>query len=287
MKKTINIPIVFLVSRGRSGSTLLQSILDAHPNICAPLESKFALHLNNKYRKTTDWNKKTINEFITDVYSNRKFRLFWGVNPEELRTLFSNYEINSFSDACKIVYLSHHSMFDKDDIKLIIDKNPFHSRFVTDLLNIFPEAKFIHLIRDPRAVTYSHIKSLNHININLALATTEWLYLNNLIEGVKLKSPDIFYEIKYEHFIANPKEELIKLFHNLNLPFLPELLSANATIENKYQSNKFFCCAAPFLSLFFFKIWTFFRLILQGCINFVLFRIILININIIFTFFDF
>ena len=154
-KNLHHIQLVFLVSRGRSGSTMLQNILDAHPNICAPLESKFVLHLKSKYKNISHWNNKTINQFITDLYTNRKIRLFWNIDKKNLYDLFSQYKIESFADACKIIYLSFPSVHTKNNVTVIIDKNPAHSRFIYELYTVFPNAKFIHLVRDPRATTNS------------------------------------------------------------------------------------------------------------------------------------
>jgi hypothetical protein len=232
-----SIPITFILSRGRSGSTLIQSVLDAHPNICAPIEAKFVLHLKSKYEHLTDWNEDLINMFIKDLYTNRKFRLFWNVTKDELTAKFDNYEINHFRDACKVVYLCHHSMFRKEGIKLIVDKNPLHSRFSDSLLSIFPNAKFIHLIRDPRAVTSSHIKSLKQKSpTNLAY---EWRLLNEKVEIVKRSNPQLFHTLKYEGFTANPDLEARKLFDFLDLPFDPEILNASITIKEKYLSNTY------------------------------------------------
>lgn len=238
MKKSLaDIQMIFLVSRGRSGSTLLQSILDAHPNICAPIESKFVLHLRSRYQKISNWNEKVIEQFIKDIYTNRKFRLFWKVSAEELRTKFNEYEINHFQDACKVVYLCHHSFFDKKDIQIIVDKNPLHSRFSDYLLDVFPEARFIHLIRDPRAVTYSHIKSLKQKNAaNLAF---DWRLLNECIEKVKILHPTLFHTIKYEDFTSQPKEEGQRLFDFIGLLFQPEMLDASNTLKNNYQSSTY------------------------------------------------
>jgi len=238
MKLSLNhIHLVFIVSRGRSGSTLMQSILDAHPNIYAPVESKFVLHLNAKYNDVNNWNETIITSFIKDIYTNRKFRLFWNVTQNELMVLFNKYQINTFSDACKIIYLSHHSMFPKEEIKLIVDKNPLHSRFILELLKIFPNAKFIHLIRDPRAATYSHFKTLMQKDIpQLAF---EWRLLNEKIETIKKDIPSLFHTLTYENLVTSPQDEFKKIFDFIKLPFLPELLNANNTIKEHYKSNKY------------------------------------------------
>lgn len=236
MKKDLtDIKIFFLVSRGRSGSTLLQSIFDAHPNTCAPIESKFVLHLRTKYLHRTNWSKSTIEEFIKDLYTNRKFRLFWKVTPDQLREKFNTYNISHFRDACKVAYLCHHSFFKKENISVIIDKNPLHSRLSEYLLDIFPDAKFIHLIRDPRAVVNSHIKSLMQKNVeNLAY---EWYLLNEKVESVKINNPDLFYTIKYEDFTSNPNHHLEKIMQFIGLPFYENLINANSTLKENAGSS--------------------------------------------------
>lgn len=44
-----DIPIFFIVTRPRSGSTLVQSTLDSHLEICATTESRFVINLYSKY----------------------------------------------------------------------------------------------------------------------------------------------------------------------------------------------------------------------------------------------
>ena len=55
-----DIQIIFVLARGRSGTTLLQTILDSHPNIQAPFESRFAIHYRHRYLGIKKWttNKK-------------------------------------------------------------------------------------------------------------------------------------------------------------------------------------------------------------------------------------
>ena len=45
-----NLPFFFILGRPRSGTTLLRTILDAHPNIVIPPENSYLIHLYFKYR---------------------------------------------------------------------------------------------------------------------------------------------------------------------------------------------------------------------------------------------
>lgn len=228
------IPIFFIVTKARSGSTLVQSIFDAHANISAPLESRFVLHLYKKYHYVTTWNDVTINKFIKDVFTDRSYRLFWGINELELKNLFLKYYITSFSDACKVVYLSYHSMFKKNNINVIVDKNPFYARYIPELLEIFPDAKFIHLIRDPRAVVSSCKIAFNGKTPRI---TYSWMVLNEIIETKKDSA--IFLTIKYEDLVKHPGVTFQIIFNFLKIEYDKEVLNAHLTINKVIDNHNY------------------------------------------------
>jgi hypothetical protein len=235
MKKSLeHIKIVFILARARSGTTMLQNNLDAHPNIIAPLESKFMLHLKTRYGKVTDWNSKVIDRLCKDIYSNRKFRLFWEVDRKDLRTLFDAYEVNSFGDACKVVYLSFPSLNKKEDIQLIVDKNPAYARFIPALTEVFPDAQFIHLAREPRASVYSQIVAFKKRSVfNLAVL---WSFFNKIILEAKIKK----HLLHYEKLVSNPEHELKSLMNHLGLPFSEAMLEGHTTLNKKKDKNPFY-----------------------------------------------
>ena len=49
---------------GRSGTTLLQSILDNHSCIVVPPESYFMIHLDKKYGSLKKWDNKIISKYF-------------------------------------------------------------------------------------------------------------------------------------------------------------------------------------------------------------------------------
>lgn len=236
MKESLDkLPLFFIVSKARSGSTLVHSILDAHPNICATIESRFVLHLYTKYHFVTNWNENTITNFIKDVFTERSYRLFWGTNKLELKNLFTKYHVTNFSDACKVVYLSYHSMFEKKEIKAIVDKNPSYAKFMPELIEIFPEAKFIHLVRDPRAVIASNKIAFGG---KIPRITQSWLLLNGLIESKK--NALSFLTIKYEDLVKTPETSFELIFNFLNIAFTKEVLNAHSTIKKVIDNNIYY-----------------------------------------------
>ena len=72
----VDLPIVFILGKGRSGTTLLQTMLDAHPNTIAPIESRFVVHFKNRYGQVTKWTSDRKSAFIQDVLEEQKIKFF-------------------------------------------------------------------------------------------------------------------------------------------------------------------------------------------------------------------
>lgn len=139
--------------------------------------------------------------------------------------------------------------------KTVVLKNPNHSFRIKVLLDIFPEAKFIHIVRDPYVVYPSSIhlvKSLSRVHSlqrptfegldQRVLATYVDLY-RKVDEGRELVDPARFYELRYEDLIADPEGQLRRLYEHLRLggfeqyrPRLRRYLADHADYEtNSYD----------------------------------------------------
>lgn len=222
-------PIVFLVAKDRSGTTLLQTMLDSHPNICAPLESRFVLHLKNKYQGKKLWSKKLKNQFVQDLFKEQKMILLWEIDKDALKIRLENLpESTTYGEICKQVYISSKSFHRKETIKLIVDKNPIYAIMIPLIKEVYPEAKFIHLVRDYRGNINSILKFYRKISIKkLGLS---WVMTNSEIEKSKEMQPENFITLRYEDLLDNPKSELERLTNYFNLEFHPAMLTYNERI---------------------------------------------------------
>lgn len=223
-------PIAFLVAKDRSGTTLLQTMLDSHPNICAPLESRFVLHLKNKYQNKKKWNSKLKEQFIKDLFLEQKMVLLWELDLENLRKRIANLPENTtYGEICKQVYVSSKSFHLKKYLKLIVDKNPIYAIMIPLLKEIYPNAKFIHLVRDYRGNVNSIFTIYKKISIKKL--GQSWVMTNREIEKAKSLQPNNFITLRYEDLLDNPKAELTKLTDFFNLEFHPNMLTYHERIS--------------------------------------------------------
>lgn len=231
------IPFVFIVGRGRSGTTLLQNILDANKHVLMPIESRLIIYLKQKYFTKTKWNTNDVLGFIDDIYLDKKFRKYWNIKKELLQGKFLAIPLQkiNFNLLCKIIYLSYESPYQKNKIQLLGDKNPTYSIFVKELMEIFPEAKFIHIIRDYRDNVLSNIKVIK--TESLPIASHGWVCYNQEIEKIKKNNPTIFLTLKYEDLVASPEENTKRICSFLALEFNQEMLGFNKIIKKKVESD--------------------------------------------------
>ena len=115
--------------------------------------------------------------------------------------------------------------------KQIVSKNPFHTMRLSLLAEMFPEAQFIHITRDPMVVVPSTIRMWNIVAADNKLKkgwkepTTREVtsvlgsYMEHVAEESKKLSEQQFTEVKFENLERSPLEELKRIYSDLGLPF--------------------------------------------------------------------
>ena len=228
------IPMLFIVGKGRSGTTLLSTILDSHPQVASATESRFLLILWQKYKTLKKWEPSKAEEFIADVLLDLRIKHLWDFHDafsENLKNLPSETRVQ---DLIKLVYLQRKSTFPKEKIKFIVDKNPMYTLFVERLAQIFPEAKFYRLVRDPRDNIASHIKySKNEVG----MLAYKWLRYNQCLEKVSKNLPQQFFTQRFEDLIMDKSAFFREFEDYTEIDELIEHESKRVLFKNKLQSK--------------------------------------------------
>lgn len=102
-------------------------------------------------------------------------------------------------------------------------KRPYMVRYIPQILAFLPpNTKFIHVVRDPRAVCTSH-----HPKRPTAYWVDPDRYLNDVSAGLSCAHMEQVYLLRYEDLVLRPEAEIQKLFAFLEEPFQDELLQWN------------------------------------------------------------
>ncbi len=218
MEKIGSLPIFFIIGRPRTGTTLIRTLFDAHPNIIIPPECAFIINLYPKYGRVKNWDEKKLLSFYRDVQQQRKFAS-WQINPEKLKNeLLECKGKNTFREVIKVVYSNYSSLFNKNKIITLGDKNPVYSIHIKSLFKVFPDAKYIHLTRDYR----DNILSILKVDFEaplIPLIAYRWRYSAINILKIKKKSPAQFYTISYEDFVNDYRKHYRNLCEFVGVPY--------------------------------------------------------------------
>jgi len=216
----------------------LQESLQAHPNIVAPYECDFVLYLYPKFGHIKKWDEKDIRQFADALFFLPNTSLVWQLNKKKVTLeLLSILPYATYQMVCKTVFFQMAG--DKEKVLVISDKFPPYIAFVKKLLAIFPDAKFIHLVRDPRDVMNSMSKRLGRKNVYFNC--WKWLIDNRLVEKVKHKMPGIFFSATYEEMVQKPEETYKALCGFLQIPYHDSMLhhQFKDTLK-KYENEEFY-----------------------------------------------
>lgn len=144
------------------------------------------------------------------------------------------------------------------DSRRLVLKSPPHTCRIPTLLELFPEARFVHIVRDPVAVYFSTVNLWKTLFRVQAMQTANFagieervfetfLHMHERLRQTRpLIGPDRFHELRYEELIKDPMSEIRKLYERLELgdfetlrPKLERYLADNARYErNKWQPSE-------------------------------------------------
>ena len=213
-----DIPVFFIVGRPRSGTTLLRTLFDAHPNVIVPAECQLIINLFPKYGQIKNWSVEQLDEYYHDLYKQWRFDL-WPIDKDRLyESLIACEGENSYATICKVVYYEYRSIYGHNLLLALGDKNPGYTIYTRRLIKIFPEAKFIHIIRDYR----DNFVSIRNVDFELpfiSLTVSKWKHFVKKFRQAAEKHPGTHLEIRYEDLVTYPEETFKNLCEFVGIPY--------------------------------------------------------------------
>ncbi|MGH2952033.1 MAG: sulfotransferase family protein, partial [Solirubrobacterales bacterium] len=139
-------PAPFVVGVGRSGTTLLRLMLDAHPRLAIPPETHFLPELIAQARQ-----RVPADELVSEIVAARNWDDF-GLDAGALRG-----RVAALDDArAAPVLRAFYSLYaERQGKQRWGDKTPIYVKRMRLISAVLPEARFVHLIRDGRDVALS------------------------------------------------------------------------------------------------------------------------------------
>ena len=248
---------IFIVGLSRSGTTLMRNILNQSDWIAISRENHFLGHLvgaegmRQKFRKFGDLsNDQNVHKLVDHLYSGGSERSSWFRRASShWRWITRRVDRNEFAQKLLETDRSERAFFillmqlfaDKKGKPIMGEKTPAHFRYVETLLNWFPEAKIIHMMRDPRGIfisewrrrqteaqsfPYQQLKRLPFLMklVILLQTTITWREGARRCRENQQKYPNNYYTQSFENLVSNPEMQIKELCAYIGVPFQPAML---------------------------------------------------------------
>lgn len=210
-------PFPFIVGTGRSGTTLLRAMLEQHPDLAIPPESYFPVTLASRsYRVAGGFD---LGAFARDLLGNARFR-DWEVDPALVRERLTGVEPIDFAEAVRRAFVLYAEVHGKSRYG---DKTPAFVLHLETLAPLFPEARFLHLVRDGRDVALS-LREMPWGPRRITDAAEFWRHRVRKGRAFGARNPDRYLELRYEDLLDDPEARLREVCAFFGLEFHQEML---------------------------------------------------------------
>lgn len=208
---------IFVVGCPRSGTTLMRFCLVRHPNIYIGPETGFWAKVFGNRKIIPEWRLKGRIRYLVE-------RMFKAVGDPSMAEFEEKKEwiiaraenASSYKELAVAVMGSFAEIKNK---KRWGEKTPYHAMFLEEILQVFPVARVINMVRNPKAVVASYI-NCGHLPPNLYNAVADY---RNFTARVPETHKSVL-NIRYEDLVTNPEETLRNVCRFIEEDFYAEML---------------------------------------------------------------
>ena len=216
---------VFICGHYRSGTSLLHHLLDGHSEIIsAGIETNFFTVFIPEVKKIST--EAAAEKSLLRIIHSRDTRVLNRHLPGIDRAMFDEFYDQASKDPNDLfsyieAYVESHAKSTKqwsNNKKYWIEKTPLNELFIREMLGKWPNAKFIHVMRDPRNVHASvRLRSDFPLKVRTTYHNWERSFLS-MENNIKALNTD-YLVLRYEDLVADPLSALKQICYLLNISF--------------------------------------------------------------------
>jgi len=211
---------VIVLGVGRSGTTLLRVMLDRSSELAIPYETFFVPQLAHRHGS-----RPKLDEFLDDL--GRLRTLYdWGITPDDVRPRLR--EGMTTSEAIAAIFETYAERQGKPRWG---DKTPLYMQQLPLLERLFPDAIWVHLVRDGRDA------ALSFLELPEGFTGKTWAQPRSVAQFAARWRTEIlaarrlgghaggrYLELRYEDLVEEPERWLRRVCEHASLAYEPEML---------------------------------------------------------------
>lgn len=213
---------LFLSGNQRSGKTLLQLLLGSHPDITISPGTNVIARVLFHMPADRPLSDANLLEMRRVLQKDRKFKA-WRIDHDAYRAHVAAYRGVTSARAVEdiMVFFRDHT---KPGARYVGNKKGCYCKDGDLVKRVFPRAKMIFMLRDPRGAVASMLET--QPEHDLTSASLMWTIKARRIRELREALPSDVRICRYEELVQRPEAELRALTDFLGVPYAPEMLSA-------------------------------------------------------------
>ena len=208
-------PFAFFVGTNGSGTTLHRAIFDSHPDLAIPGEARFVVKLAEQLDRYRSDGFDTA-RLVKDLGKQGRFEN-WGLELDEVGRGLADPPVKDYPDAIRRVYGLYAGQRGKGRYG---DKTQANIHHLPLLAELFPEARFVHAVRDGRDVALAHTDGTKIEQVAISWKRR----VSAGREAGQALGPERYIESRFEELIDDTEGSVRRLCEFIDLPFDPQML---------------------------------------------------------------
>jgi hypothetical protein len=208
---------IFIGGLDRSGKTYLRFMLESHPEVIFSKRTNLWPKYYKKFGALDQ--KQNLDAFFLALAKNKHLANL-DLDFVDIKRKFKE-GLASYERAFELV---HQQLALKNNKSFWGDQTEFLEFYAEEILNAYPSAKFIQVIRDPRD-RFEAILTKQTNNQSLGLATARWVQSAKLAQKFATKFPESYLVVCYEELVADPEKTMKQVCEFLGIRYDSSLIS--------------------------------------------------------------
>ena len=214
-----NVDPIFVTGPDRSGTSLMFALLASHPNISMVRRTNMWRWF---YGQFGDLSEPENFERCLDAMMNYQRLEHLQPDAERIRQEFLAGSDRSYGRLFALLHEHHAERMGKPRWG---DKSLHTELYADDLFKEFPNAKMIHMLRDPRDRYASVLKRYDEEEKGIAAATGRWLASTKMGKRNLQRYPDRYITVRYETLASEPEKTCREVCAFLGEEYTPVMLA--------------------------------------------------------------
>lgn len=221
---------VFVAGLERTGTSLMYALLASHPDIAMTRRTNLWPYFYNRYGSLSD--RENL-ERCLDVMSRYKRLRVLDIDWDRLRAQF----LDGPSDYARLFALLEQQVAEREGKPRWGDKSLHTERYARPILDAYPDARILHMMRDPRDRFASVIARWKVRRGGVGAGIAEWGMSADLARRNVAANPDRYRIVRYEDLVTRPVEALRDICVFVGVDYSDEMLDMGGAPEFRDQGN--------------------------------------------------